>query len=54
MLDGEGAAFLKYFLDSRVDKQMTTGLLTELTKLFLKQTDDNRPFDRTCQAFVKE
>ena len=32
----EGLAFLKDFLDSRVDKQVTTDTLTELTELVLK------------------
>ena len=32
----EGLAFLKDFLDSRVDKQVTTDILIELTELVLK------------------
>ena len=32
----EGLAFLKYFLDSRVDKQVTTDTLIELAELLLK------------------
>ena len=45
----EGLAFLKDFLDSRVDKQVTTDTLIELTELVLK----NNIFEFSDKTYIQ-